>query len=76
MNTKRIITRFCLATALTASAPAVFAQDIHFTQFDMAPMVVNPAFTGMFDGLARYISRRGSFRHGIIQGEDESILLF
>ncbi len=53
MNTKRIITRFCLATALTASAPAVFAQDIHFTQFDMAPMVVNPAFTGMFDGLAR-----------------------
>eukprot|EP01030_Chromulinospumella_sphaerica_P034383 gene34383-biopygen12341 len=41
------------AAALTLGAPAVFAQDIHFSQFDMQPLVVNPAFTGMFDGQAR-----------------------
>jgi type IX secretion system PorP/SprF family membrane protein len=53
MNTKNIITRLSLATAILLGSPSVFAQDIHFTQFDMAPMVINPAFTGMFDGQVR-----------------------
>jgi type IX secretion system PorP/SprF family membrane protein len=53
MNTKNIITRLGLATAMMLSTSAVFAQDIHFTQFDMAPLVINPAFTGMFDGQVR-----------------------
>ncbi|MBX2906825.1 MAG: PorP/SprF family type IX secretion system membrane protein [Taibaiella sp.] len=53
MSTKTIIGRLTLAAALSLSAPAVFAQDIHFSQFDMQPLVVNPAFTGMFDGQAR-----------------------
>ncbi len=53
MNTKTIITRLSLAAAITLSSTAVFAQDIHFTQFDMAPLVINPAFTGMFDGQVR-----------------------
>lgn len=64
MNTKSIVTRLSLAAALTAGSSAVFAQDIHFTQFDMAPLVVNPAFTGMFDGTVRaggiYRSQWGS----------------
>ncbi|WP_345083219.1 PorP/SprF family type IX secretion system membrane protein [Nemorincola caseinilytica] len=64
MNTKNIITRSILTTAIAVSASAVSAQDIHFTQFDMAPLVVNPAFTGMFDGTARaggiYRSQWGS----------------
>lgn len=64
MNTKNVITRLSLAAALTVGSSAVFAQDIHFTQFDMAPLVVNPAFTGMFDGTARaggiYRSQWGS----------------
>ncbi|MBI3509783.1 MAG: PorP/SprF family type IX secretion system membrane protein [Bacteroidetes bacterium] len=29
------------------------AQDIHFTQFNENPMHINPAYTGMFDGLFR-----------------------
>jgi len=45
--------RLSIAAALVLSAPVVFAQDIHFTQFDMQPLVVNPAFTGMFDGQVR-----------------------
>ncbi len=54
MIRKNIITRLSLAAALALSAPVVgFAQDIHFTQFDMAPLVINPAFTGMFDGRVR-----------------------
>ena len=50
---RNIITRFSLVAAIALTAPASYAQDIHFTQFDMAPMVINPAFTGMFNGLVR-----------------------
>jgi type IX secretion system PorP/SprF family membrane protein len=54
MRTKNILTRLTLAASLALTAPGFsFAQDIHFTQFDMAPLIINPAFTGMFDGQAR-----------------------
>ena len=52
MKKGNIITRLGFA-ALMLAAPAAFAQDIHFTQFDMQPLVVNPAFTGMFFGKVR-----------------------
>jgi len=32
---------------------AVFSQDIHFTQFNMSPLTVNPAMTGAFSGSFR-----------------------
>ena len=38
------------AAAMLLSGSAAFAQDIHFTQFDAAPLTVNPAFTGAFYG--------------------------
>ncbi len=53
MKTKSIITRFSVAAAMMLSTSAAFAQDIHFTQFDLTPLVINPAFTGMFDGSVR-----------------------
>ena len=53
MIRRSIINRLSLAVAITLIAPVSFAQDIHFTQFDMAPLVINPAFTGMFDGKVR-----------------------
>ncbi len=63
MNRRNIITRLCVV-ALLFSASATFAQDIHFSQFDMQPLVVNPAFTGMFFGKVRvnaiYRSQWGS----------------
>lgn len=34
----------------------LFAQDPHFTQFTGAPFTVNPAFTGVFNGTARFMS--------------------
>lgn len=49
MNNKSFITRLG-AAALMLSATVSYAQDIHFSQFDMQPLVVNPAFTGMFYG--------------------------
>ena len=52
MKKGNLVTRLGLA-ALIFTAPAAFAQDIHFTQFDMQPLVVNPAFTGMFFGKVR-----------------------
>jgi type IX secretion system PorP/SprF family membrane protein len=53
MSRKNIISRFSFAAAIALSGHVAFAQDIHFTQFDMTPLVINPAFTGMFEGQAR-----------------------
>jgi len=53
MIRRKIITRLSLAIAFALATPVAFAQDIHFTQFDMQPLVINPAFTGMFDGRIR-----------------------
>lgn len=32
---------------------SIFAQDIHYTMFDRAPLSLNPAFTGAFEGTFR-----------------------
>ena len=53
MIRRNIINRFSIAAAMVLSSPIAYAQDIHFTQFDMTPLVINPAFTGMFDGRVR-----------------------
>lgn len=53
MIRKTVITQLGLAATLALTAPAAIAQDIHFTQFDMAPLVINPAFTGMANGPVR-----------------------
>ncbi len=53
MIRRSIISRLGLAAAITLSTTVVKAQDIHFTQFDMTPLVINPAFTGMYDGQVR-----------------------
>lgn len=53
MSRKNIITRLTLAATIALSASSLYAQDIHFTQFDMQPLTINPAFTGMFDGRVR-----------------------
>ena len=39
-----IAVAFCLLTNF------LVAQDIHFSQFNMSPVNLNPAFTGFFDG--------------------------
>jgi len=41
-----------LAFAAAAALPAT-AQDVHFTQFDAAPLLINPAFTGAHNGQLR-----------------------
>jgi len=51
--TRKILSTAGLATALLISAGNSQAQDIHFTQFDAAPLIVNPAFTGAHNGLWR-----------------------
>ena len=53
MNRRNSIASLSLAAALMVNSTMVFAQDIHFTQFDMQPLIINPAFTGMFDGQVR-----------------------
>lgn len=57
MMSKRTISRAGLAIALALSmnlgTQEVKAQDVHFTQFNATPMLVNPAFTGAFSGRMR-----------------------
>ncbi|MBA3829545.1 MAG: PorP/SprF family type IX secretion system membrane protein [Taibaiella sp.] len=54
MIRKITIARTALIAALAiGSLTNVHAQDIHFTQFEAAPLVINPAFTGDFDGQLR-----------------------
>ncbi len=48
--TRRILTALALATASLTSV----AQDIHFSQYYAAPLTLNPAATGDFDGLFRF----------------------
>lgn len=52
MKHRKIANRLSILAALAITVQ-VSAQDIHFTQFDAAPLVINPAFTGMFSGLFR-----------------------
>jgi type IX secretion system PorP/SprF family membrane protein len=39
---------------LLVSSKVSFAQDIHFSQFNMSPLNLNPAFTGFYDGEYRF----------------------
>jgi len=50
MTRKNTFARVSLAAALALTVHTVQAQDIHFTQFTASPLIVNPAFTGNFDG--------------------------
>ncbi len=54
MIMKNTIIRAGVTTALALSlSSSAFAQDVHFTQFNMNPLIVNPAFTGAFNGQYR-----------------------
>ncbi|RYZ55977.1 MAG: type IX secretion system membrane protein PorP/SprF [Sphingobacteriales bacterium] len=53
MIRKNTLARAGLAAALALTMTTAQAQDIHFTQFNAAPMVINPAFTGAFSGQYR-----------------------
>lgn len=53
MTKKNIIKRVSLTAVLAISASCAFAQDVHFTQFNATPLILNPAFTGGFDGPVR-----------------------
>jgi type IX secretion system PorP/SprF family membrane protein len=53
MIKKNIIKRVSLTAALAISASCAFAQDVHFTQFNATPLLLNPAFTGAFEGPIR-----------------------
>lgn len=46
MMMKNAISRASLVAALALTVTGVQAQDVHFTQFTAAPLIVNPAFTG------------------------------
>ena len=55
----------------------IWAQDPHFSQYQAAPLTINPAMTGYLDGDSRlslnfrtqYYSAGGSFRTGVISYE-------
>lgn len=48
--------RLVLAIVLICMASMTHAQDIHFSQFNMSPLTLNPATTGAHDGIYRISS--------------------
>ena len=51
--------RYCLALLALIALPALLplptkAQDIHFSFLDLDPLLFNPAYSGFFDGQARF----------------------
>lgn len=48
-----VFKRLTISLVLLFAVTWISAQDIHFTQFRMAPVSVNPAFTGSFKGTFR-----------------------
>ncbi|MCC6185837.1 MAG: PorP/SprF family type IX secretion system membrane protein [Chitinophagaceae bacterium] len=53
MTKKNIIKRVSISALLAITTSCAFAQDVHFTQFNSTPLLLNPAFTGAFDGPIR-----------------------
>lgn len=53
MIRKNTVGRLSLVAALAITMQTANAQDVHFTQFTAAPLIVNPAFTGNFSGKFR-----------------------
>ena len=53
MIRKNLFGRVGLVAALAITMQSVQAQDVHFTQFTASPLIVNPAFTGNFNGKLR-----------------------
>ncbi|MBL7775173.1 MAG: PorP/SprF family type IX secretion system membrane protein [Saprospiraceae bacterium] len=62
MRSKKLL----LLSFVLLAGTALRAQDIHFTQFYMSPMTLNPAFAGKFEGTARI--------GGIYRGQWASIM--
>ena len=53
MIRKNILKAAGLSALIALAGTSAFAQDIHFTQFNAAPLTINPAFTGNFNGTVR-----------------------
>ncbi len=53
MIRKNILKAAGLSALIAIAGTSAFAQDIHFTQFNAAPLTINPAFTGNFNGTVR-----------------------
>src|SRR5687768_11904586 len=47
---RKAVAAICIACAC---AGMVRAQDVHFSEFNETPLHLNPAYTGLFDGLFR-----------------------
>lgn len=62
MNIRKLLPLFVAALAFSG----LQAQDIHFSQFNMSPMTLNPANIGAFEGTARI--------GGIYRGQFASVL--
>jgi type IX secretion system PorP/SprF family membrane protein len=44
---KKLLYRFLTGVMVTCAATAAFAQDVHFSQYNQAPILLNPALSGL-----------------------------
>jgi type IX secretion system PorP/SprF family membrane protein len=67
-STRRFFTIISIPALICLSAEKSLAQDPHFSQYAYTPLQINPAFTGVFDGLARVTNTYRSQWGGIGNG--------
>jgi len=53
MNIKTIARKFAASALALGAFLSAHSQDMHFSQFNGAPMILNPALTGNFNGMYR-----------------------
>lgn len=56
MSCLAYIQKYIVLGLMVFSTVGVWAQEPHFTQFSSAPFIVNPAFTGVFNGKTRVMA--------------------
>ncbi|MDF2437819.1 MAG: hypothetical protein K0Q95_2195 [Bacteroidota bacterium] len=59
MNIKKTIFAFCL---LSGTSAALFSQDLHFSQYNQTPSLVNPALTGISNVLRASVIYKDQWR--------------
>jgi len=68
-NWKKIVTGFLFSVSFTFGNRGAFAQDVHFSQSNMTPLLVNPALTGVYGGTHRaFLNYKNQWRGAGIQG--------
>lgn len=67
---------FLLLSIITCKSMLICAQDFHFTMYNAVPVIVNPAYSGFFDGKFRAATNHRSQWSGVSSSSLDSYSFF